>query len=460
MSFDVESKAIDINMQGASMERLRLDPRVFKVPIDKMRAGYYSDKYFTRLVEVLKCANKNTRVLYQFFPRRDATVVGIDEALAILRFGTGYYSDERRAKRLFEEILEVEKLINHAAWDMDREALVELSSRKWDLKMKLNDLWQDKWEELDVKALYDGDEARDMEPIMTVEGDPRYFGYLETILLGVIARASSTATAVKSVVRAARGKEILFFSARFDHFWTQATDGYAALKAGAFGVSTDANADYWGVESMGTIPHALIAVYGGDTAQAALEFDKYIDSKVNRIVLVDWNNDVIGTTYDVVAKAYTALTGREFILGKTDPSPVIGAGKGRIWGVRFDTSGSLKDKSVVPKDKSSLGVCPELVWRAKEEFDKNGMHGLKIVVSGGFTAEKIDLFEKLEVPADVYGVGSSLLKEKLDFTADIVEVDGRPCAKVGRGKGDLSRLSRVESDYWNENKERGVEHGS
>jgi nicotinate phosphoribosyltransferase len=157
---------------------------------------------------------------------------------------------------------------------------------------------------------------------MTVEGDPRYFGYLETILLGVIARASSTATAVKSVVRAARGKEILFFSARFDHFWTQATDGYAALKAGAFGVSTDANADYWGVESMGTIPHALIAVYGGDTAQAALEFDKYIDSKVNRIVLVDWNNDVIGTTYDVVAKAYTALTGREFILGKTDLRPL------------------------------------------------------------------------------------------------------------------------------------------
>ncbi|HQN28605.1 MAG TPA: nicotinate phosphoribosyltransferase, partial [Mesotoga sp.] len=241
------------------MEKLRLDPRVFKVPIDKMRAGYYSDKYFTRLVEVLKCANKSTRVLYQFFPRRDATIVGIDEALAILRFGTGYYADEGRAKGLFEEILEVEKQINHAAWDMDREALVELSSWKWDLKMKLNDLWQDRWEELDVEALYDGDEARDMEPIMTVEGDPRYFGYLETILLGVIARASSTATAVKSVVKAARGKEILFFSARFDHFWTQATDGYAALKAGAFGVSTDANADYWGVESMGTIPHALIA---------------------------------------------------------------------------------------------------------------------------------------------------------------------------------------------------------
>jgi nicotinate phosphoribosyltransferase len=81
------------------------------------------------------------------------------------------------------------------------------------------------------------------------------------------------------------------------------------------------------------------------------------------------------------------------------------------------------------------------------------MKDLKIVVSGGFTAEKIDLFEKLNVPADVYGVGSSLLKNKLDFTADIVEVEGKPCAKVGRGKKDAPGLERVESNYWNNDKE-------
>lgn len=434
------------------MEKCRLDPRVFKVPIDKMRAGYYSDKYFTRLVEVLKKAERSSRVLYQFFPRRDAVIVGIDEALAILRFGTGYYNDENRAKVLFEKVLDIEKDINIAAWEMDQNALVELSSQKWELKMKLNDLWIDKWKDLKIKALHDGDQAKDMEPILTIEGDPRYFSYLETILLGVIARASSTATAVKSVVQAAKGKEILFFSARFDHFWTQATDGYAALKAGAFGVSTDANADYWGAESMGTIPHALIATYYGDTTRAALEFDKYIDPRVNRVVLVDWNNDVIGTTYDVIGKTYEVETGEKFLLGRTDPARVIGPGKGKVWGVRFDTSGSLRDESVVPKDSSSLGVCPELVWRARKEFDCNGMKELKIVVSGGFTAEKIDLFEKLKIPVDVYGVGSSLLKNKLDFTADIVEVDGQPCAKVGRGKRDLTRLSQVESNYWNNDK--------
>lgn len=116
--------------------------------------------------------------------------------------------------------------------------------------------------------------------------------------------------------------------------------------------------------------------------------------------------------------------------------------------MRFDTSGNLRDKSVVPKDRSSLGVNPEIVWRARRKFDQLGMEDLKIMVSGGFDAEKIDLFETLDVAADLYGVGSKLLREKLDFTADVVEVNGRECAKVGRKKGDYSRLSKVEKKYW------------
>lgn len=119
-------------------------------------------------------------------------------------------------------------------------------------------------------------------------------------------------------------------------------------------------------------------------------------------------------------------------------------------GVRFDTSGNLRDISVVPRDESSLGVCPELVWRARQEFDKVGLKDLKIVVSGGFDADKISLFEKLRVPVDVYAVGSKLLRHKVDITADIVEVDGKPCAKVGRIKQDTSRLERVFKRYWEE----------
>ncbi|PNR95287.1 nicotinate phosphoribosyltransferase [Petrotoga sp. 9PWA.NaAc.5.4] len=426
----------------------RLHPNLFKVPIDKVRMGYYTDKYFTRYVEVLKKDNRKVNVTYQFFPRSDCVVVGIDEALAILRFGTGYYKDEKKAVELFNEILRIEKAIQDASTRMDKEELLRLTSQKWDLRMLLNNLWVDKWDEIEILSLFDGDEAKNMEPVFVIQGNPAFFGHLETLLLGVMARATSTATAVKKVVRASRGKPILFFSARFDHFWVQTTDGYAALKAGAFGVSTDANADYWGVESLGTIPHALIAAYNGSTSQAAIVFDKYIDEHVNRMVLVDWNNDVIGTTIEVTKNFYEYVYGKKPDVESGELEKIIGEGKNKIWAVRFDTAGNLRDKSVVPKDRSSLGVNPEMVWRARTEFDKLGMKNLKIMVSGGFDEEKIDLFETLQVPVDLYGVGSSLLKKKVDFTADIVEVDGNPCAKVGRKKGDYSRLTTVPKNYW------------
>lgn len=420
----------------------RLDPRVFKVPIDRIRAGYYSDKYFTRYVEVLKKDNHHPRVLYQFFPRKDAVIVGIDEAIAILKLCTGYFRDEEKAKDLFDELLLAERALQNAILDMNRTEVEKINKKRWDLREAMNALWVDKFNEIEIRALYDGEEAKDMEPIMTIEGDPIYFGYLETVLLGVIARGTSSATAVRRVVKAANGKQILFFSARFDHYWVQATDGYAAFKAGANVVSTDANADYWGAKGIGTVPHALIAAYYGSTSMAAIKFDEYVPPNVNRIILVDWDNDVIGTTKRMMIDFYEHVTGKKYS-PSSDLNTVIGSGKGKVWGVRFDTSGTLRDKSVTPINENSLGVCPELVWRAREEFDKMGMHNLKIVVSGGFNAEKISLFERLGVPVDSYGVGSSLLREKIDITADIVEVDGKPCAKVGRKKGDLSRLEEV-----------------
>ncbi len=425
------------------MRSIRLDPRVFKVPIDRIRAGYYSDKYFTRYTEVLKKDNYHPNVLYQFFPRKDAVVVGIDEALAILKLCTGYFKDEEKAQSLFQELLVAERDLQNSVFDMDRKNIESINRKRWDLRDAMNALWVDKFSEIEVKALYDGEEAKDMEPIMTIEGDPIYFGYLETVLLGVIARGTSSATAVKRVVKAANGKQILYFSARFDHYWVQATDGYAAFKAGAEVVSTDANADYWGAKGIGTVPHALIAAYHGSTSMAAIKFDEYVPSDVNRIILVDWDNDVIGTTKRMMIDFYEHLTGKKYSVSSSNIDSVIGSGKGKIWGVRFDTSGTLRDASVTPINENSLGVCPELVWKARREFDEMGMKNLKIVVSGGFNSEKISLFEKLGVPVDAYGVGSSLLREKIDITADIVEVDGEPCAKVGRKKGNLSRLEKV-----------------
>lgn len=422
------------------MKQSRLKSTIFKLPIDAIRSGYYSDKYFFRVSEILKKDNRHPRTLYQFFIRSHGVVCGIDEALAVLKHCTGTYSDEEKAAGFFSQIGLINENIAGAGSEKDLKKVKALLDERFEKKRALDRLWVDKSSEITVRALCDGDRVAPWEPFMTIEGDPAWFGYLETVLLGAIARPTSTATAVKKVVEAAAGKPVLFFSARFDHHWVQATDGYAAMKAGAFGVSTDANADYWGVESLGTIPHALIAAYGGSTMEAAMAFDRHISPSVNRIVLVDWENDCIGTSLKVVEGFYNT-----FFKSKGGRlSDVIGPGENKIWGVRFDTAGYLRDVSVTPVDEASFGVCPELVWKARKAFDEHGLEELKIVATGGFDARRIELFEKLQVPVDVYGVGASLLREKTDVTADVVMVDSKPCAKAGRRAGDYSRLEEVD----------------
>jgi len=344
----------------------RLKPSVFDIPVKKIKSGWYSDKYFVRTKKILEKDNNHTRVLMQVFCRKNAVVCGIDEAIAILK------------------------------------------------------LCADRPEELKIKALFDGDEVKAGDTVMTIEGDYSTFAHLETVYLGVIARPTAVATAVKKVVKAARDKKVLFFPARFDHYRVQATDGYAAFISGALGVSTDAQGLWWGEQGLGTVPHGLIAAYKGDTVKAAKAFDKYMPADIQRVVLVDFQNDCIGTSLEV-AEA----------LGE------------RLWGVRFDTAEDVRDISVRGRGKDSYGVCPELVFKARKALDKRGFGHVRIVVSSGFNEEKIKKFIRLKVPFDAVGVGSALLREKVDFTADIVKVSGKPCVKIGRKYNPNLRLKPV-----------------
>src|SRR6185437_118774 len=152
--------------------------------------------------------------------------------------------------------------------------------------------------------------------------------------------------------------------------------------AGAIGVSTDAQASWWGSSGIGTVPHALIAAYDGDTVIATQKFASYMDSAVQIITLVDYSNDCVRTSLDV-ARA----------LGR------------RLWGVRLDTSENMVDQSILPEMGSfaPTGVNPQLVWNVRRALDREGFGSVRIVVSGGFTVEKIRAFEEAGVPVDSYG---------------------------------------------------------
>jgi nicotinate phosphoribosyltransferase len=82
----------------------------------------------------------------------------------------------------------------------------------------------------------------------------------------------------------------------------------------------------------------------------------------------------------------------------------------------------------------------------RQMLDKHGYSHVKIIVSGGFNPDRIAEFEKLQVPVDAYGVGSYLMREVNAFTADVVLLNGRPCAKVGREYKPNPRLEAVNSN--------------
>jgi nicotinate phosphoribosyltransferase len=230
--------------------RERLSPAVFDLPVEKMRAGYYTDAYFNHARATLLKDGRAPRVVMQVFQKKDAYLGGMDEALAIL------------------------KLCSHD------------------------------WDGLTVHALYDGDRIEPWETVMTIEGDYTLFAHLETLYLGVLARRTLITTNVVRVLEAARGKPIIFMPARHDHHRVQTGDGYAAYVAGRIagapiGVTTDEQASWWGGRGIGTVPHSLISSYGGNTVLAATKFAEWASEDVNITVLIDFENHSVETALEV-----------------------------------------------------------------------------------------------------------------------------------------------------------------
>ncbi|MBO0767347.1 MAG: quinolinate phosphoribosyl transferase, partial [Solirubrobacterales bacterium] len=178
----------------------RLSPEVFRLPVDRLRRGYYSDAYFVHTKSLLEAENHHPHLTMQVFQKRQSLLGGIDEAVAILKLCSGYLDPDG--------------------------------------------VWVDGWPELRVEALHEGDAISPFESVLTIEGDYALFAHLETALLGCLARRSLIMRNVRAVVEAARGKPIFYFPARHDHWLVQTGDGWAAHVAGAIGVSTDAQASW------------------------------------------------------------------------------------------------------------------------------------------------------------------------------------------------------------------------
>src|SRR5213080_195138 len=210
----------------------RLPPEIFELPVEKMREGYYTDAYFNHARATLLDDGRRPRVVMQVFQKHNSYLGGMDEAIAILK------------------------------------------------------LCVDDFDALEVHALYDGDRIEPYESVMHIEGDYTTFARLETPMLGTLGRRTLITTNVVHVLEAANGKPIIFMPARHDHHRIQTGDGYAAYLAGRIvgaeiGVTTDEQASWWGGRGIGTVPHALISAYGGDTVEAARKFTAWAPADMN-----------------------------------------------------------------------------------------------------------------------------------------------------------------------------------
>src|SRR5690349_15567059 len=383
----------------------RLTNETFKLDIERMRRGWYSDKYFENINRMLTSLSKDgyhysgkfhnlprgispeqiqvgdIEVEMQWFTRRmgKTTVVGVDKSLAMLKHCTGYFEGDK---------------------------FIDTSSQL------------EVWAVQDGSTVkYEGD-PRKIQPVIRVCGRYRDFALLETPSLGILTRSSRVATNVYETFVASRGKPVLFFPARFDMHEVQAADGYAynialqrfnmdfSKQIGSF-VSTDAQGDWWGGAGGGTVAHAAIASFMGDTAEAMMQFSRILPPNIPRIALVDFNNNSVNDTLRVLEamfKKYQDLC---------DAGNQTEAAKYILYGVRLDTSGTLRDVSVAPLGDPvlDLGVNPRLVFNVRQGLDsaseawnlppawkeaaREYCRNVKIVVSGGFNPDKMRKFERL-----------------------------------------------------------------
>jgi len=248
------------------------------------------------------------------------------------------------------------------------------------------------------------------EAVLRITAPYQSFGLYETALLGILASESGWATAARQCAEAAGDVPVISFGARHVHPDVSARMEYAALVGGCAGCATPAGAELGGIEASGTMPHALILVFG-DTVEATLAFDRHMPAEVSRVSLVDTFRD----------EAEESLRVAE-ALGD------------RLWGVRLDT----------PPERGR--VTPELVKEVRARLDQAGFGRVKIFVSGGVGPERIRHFAAANAPVDGYGIGSAIsAAPPIDFTADIKAVEGRPLAKRGRVPGITvnPRLKRV-----------------
>jgi nicotinate phosphoribosyltransferase len=251
--------------------------------------------------------------------------------------------------------------------------------------------------ELEARAVPEGTICRPHEPVLTLNGPYGEFAEHETAILGFLCQASGVATAAARCRLAAGERRLISFGARRMHPAISLMIERAAYLGGCDGVAVELAAKELGIPATGTTPHALALILGS-TAEMARAFDEIVDESVPRTILIDTFDD----------EKFGAVLAAEAI-----PES--------IFAVRLDTPGNRR------------GNFADLMREVRWELDSRGFEHVKLFASGGIGVEEI---LELNPVCDAYGIGGPIAAAPMvDYSLDIVEVEGRPRAKRGKMSG-------------------------
>lgn len=394
---------IELKRQG---KIARLTNETFKFD-ERIKDGFFTANYFLKINKIISQNLPNHRITQQWFCRTsEYKLCGIDEAIALL--ATFAHNPQN----------------------------------------------------LEIFALHDGDIVKSREPVLKISGKYEDFGFLESVIDATLSRRSSIATNVWEVLKVAKNKIVFSMGDRQDEIQTQIGDGYATYVAGISRISTDAQGAWWGGRGVGTMPHALIQMCRGDIVRACkLYAQTFANEKIT--ALVDYHNDTItdalraanalGERLEAVRVDTSAnLIDRYFERAKTGKNdeftPNLAKIREKIRVNLVSNSGENLEKTSANLgfDFDPHGVCIELIFALRMALDAHGFSHVKIVVSSGFTPQKIAEFEHAKTPVDIYGVGTYLTRNNTcGFTADLVAIDGENEAKFGRENVENPRLEKV-----------------
>ena len=259
--------------------------------------------------------------------------------------------------------------------------------------------------EVEARSVPEGTICHPNEPILTLSGPYGAFGEHETAILGFLCQASGVATAAARCRIAAGERPVISFGARRMHPAITPMIERSAYLGGCDGVTINVAAEALGIPASGTTPHALVLVLGS-TEEAAKAFDETMPREIPRTIIIDTFDD----------EKFGAL-----IAARAIPDS--------IQAIRMDTPGNRRG--------DFLDLMREVRW----ELDRHGFGHVKIFASGGMDVEYI---LHLNPVCDAYGVGGYIASAPMvDYSLDIVEVDGEDRSKRGK-RGGRKRLLELE----------------